>query len=180
MTELNKMFSGKQPRQDVKVLWRFGTDCVPTYRVVEPKPMVCFWFYQAIGNILKMGTQSVHKTSENLHILTRLSAGEHCIALRLFVLCNKNQLGALFILSFSSHYLSSVFRQSTSTCFGHICSPSSGGIVYIYSNGYVLCFSVDCLPAGPADSQLKSTTRTSCCIYTLYLLMMGYKYVRNM
>ena len=27
----------------------------------------------------------------------------------------------------------------------------------------------------PSDSQLKSTTRTICCIYTVYLLMMGYK-----
>jgi len=34
----------------------------------------------------------------------------------------KNQLDALFILS--------LFRQSTSTCFGHICSPSSGDILY--------------------------------------------------
>jgi len=36
----------------------------------------------------------------------------------------------------------------------------------------------------PTDSQLKSTTRTICCIYiythTVYLLMMGYKYGRNM
>jgi hypothetical protein len=32
---------------------------------------------------------------------------------------------------------------------------------------------------GPTDSQLKSTTRTSCCIYTAHLLMMGYKYARN-
>ena len=39
-------------------------------------------------------------------------------------LCNKNQLDALLVLSF--------FRQSTSTCFGHICSLSSGGILYIY------------------------------------------------
>jgi hypothetical protein len=30
------------------------------------------------------------------------------------------------------------------------------------------------------DSQLKSTTRTNCCIYTVYLLMIGRKYVRNM
>ena len=31
-----------------------------------------------------------------------------------------------------------------------------------------------CWPAGrPTDSQLKTTTRTNCCIYTLYLLMMG-------
>jgi hypothetical protein len=31
-----------------------------------------------------------------------------------------------------------------------------------------------------ANSQLKSTTRTNYCIYTVYLLMMGYKYARNM
>jgi len=44
-------------------------------------------------------------------------------------LCNKIQLDALFILS--------LFRQSTSTCFRHICSPSSGGTLYIYNNWYV-------------------------------------------
>jgi hypothetical protein len=51
--------------------------------------------------------------------------------------CNENQLNALFILS--------LFRQSTPTCFGLICSPSSGAILYIYSNWRVLCFLVDCL-----------------------------------
>jgi len=61
--------------------------------------------------------------------------------------CNENQLDALFIHS--------LFCQSTPTCFGHICSPSS-------------------------DNQLISTTRTNCCIHTVYLLMMGYKYARNM
>ena len=55
-------------------------------------------------------------------------------------LCNGNQLDALFILS--------LFRQSTPTCYGHICSPSSGGTVCMYSNWYVTCFSVDCLLAG--------------------------------
>ena len=50
-----------------------------------------------------------------------------CISIHL---CNKNQLDALFILS--------IFRQSASTCFGHIFSPSSGGILYIYNNWYVL------------------------------------------
>ena len=44
----------------------------------------------------------------------------------IFYLYNKNQLDALFILS--------LFRQSISTCFGHICSPSSGGVMYIYNN----------------------------------------------
>ena len=38
-------------------------------------------------------------------------------------LCNKNQLDALFILS--------LFHQSTSTCFEHICSPSSGGMLCV-------------------------------------------------
>jgi len=38
-------------------------------------------------------------------------------------------------------YLYSVyFVQSPSTCFGHVCSPSSGRILYIYNNWYVLCF----------------------------------------
>jgi hypothetical protein len=32
----------------------------------------------------------------------------------------------------------------------------------------------------PTDSQLESTTRTSYCIYTVHLLMMGYRYTRNM
>jgi hypothetical protein len=40
-------------------------------------------------------------------------------------LCNENQIDALFILS--------LFRQSTSTCFGHICSPSPGGTLYMYN-----------------------------------------------
>jgi len=40
-------------------------------------------------------------------------------------LCNKNQLDAPFILS--------LFRQSASTYFGHICGPLSGGKLYMYS-----------------------------------------------
>jgi len=53
--------------------------------------------------------------------------------------------------------------------------------MYIYKNLYVLCFSVDCLLVGrPTDSQLKNAKLTSCCIYTIYLPKMGYKYVQNM
>jgi hypothetical protein len=40
-----------------------------------------------------------------------------------YSLCNENQLDALFIVN--------LFRQSTSTCFEHIC-PSSGGIYTVY------------------------------------------------
>jgi hypothetical protein len=54
--------------------------------------------------------------------------------------CNENQLYALFIPS--------LLCQSTSTCFGHISSPSSGGTLYIYNNWYVLCLLVECLLAG--------------------------------
>jgi hypothetical protein len=38
-------------------------------------------------------------------------------------MCNESQLDALFILG--------LFRQSISTCFGHICSPPTGGMLYI-------------------------------------------------
>jgi len=56
-------------------------------------------------------------------------------------LCNENQLDELVIPS--------LFRQSTSTCFGHICSPSSGGLLYIYSNWYCCVFQLTvCWPAG--------------------------------
>jgi hypothetical protein len=55
--------------------------------------------------------------------------------------CHENQLGALFNLS--------LFRQSTYTYLGHICSPSSGVILYIYNNWYVYICSV------PPDDRLK-------------------------
>jgi len=51
--------------------------------------------------------------------------------------CNENQLDALFILS--------LYRQSTYTCFGHICSPLS-------------------IPTRPTENQLKTTTRTNYCV----------------
>jgi hypothetical protein len=86
-------------------------------------------------------------------------------------LCNENQLDAQFLLS--------LFRQSISACFGHICSPSSGGILYIYNNWYVLCFSVDCLLAGLRRNfhfNQATTRKLYCvyihiyiCIYTIYI-----------
>ena len=51
----------------------------------------------------------------------------------------------------------SVTLKSTSTCFGHICSPSSGGILCVYNNWYMLCFSVDCLLAGWRNRLRKSS-----------------------
>ena len=52
VTEFSEMFSGSR---------------TPSYQ---------FWFYEAISSTLKMGTESVPETLENLHILTRLSAWE--------------------------------------------------------------------------------------------------------
>jgi len=79
----------------------------------------------------------------------------------LYYLCNENKLDALFMVS--------LFSQSTSTCFGHICSPSSGGILYIYNNWYVLCFLVDCLLAGrPAVSQLRRSQHIPIVVYIKY------------
>jgi hypothetical protein len=42
--------------------------------------------------------------------------------------------------------------------------------------------SFEIAPSGqwPTESQPKSTTLTNCCIYIVYLLMIGYKYARNM
>ena len=50
-----------------------------------------------------------------------------CISIRT---CNKNQPETLFILS--------LFLQLTSTCFWHICSPSSGGVLYTYNTCQLL------------------------------------------
>jgi len=78
------------------------------------------------------------------------------------------------------HYLSCLFRQSTFTYFGHICSPSSGGILYIY-NWYVSCFLVDRLLANRESTKKKAQhVPNVVCVCTVYLLMMGYRYARNM
>jgi hypothetical protein len=63
------MFSGWQPRQDVKFSRRFGTYLRPHLGVL------------AVGtqHSFKMGTELVPETSENLHILTWLSARENFI-----------------------------------------------------------------------------------------------------
>jgi len=58
-------------------------------------------------------------------------------------------------------YQIGINKGTTSTCFRHICSPS-GGILYIYNNWYVLCFSVDCLLAGwPTDRQMYRDARST-------------------
>jgi hypothetical protein len=68
------------------------------------------------------------------------------------ILCNKNQLDALFILN--------LFRQSISLCYGHIYCPSLGGI-------YSICTAI-------------GTCYTFRLLAAAYLLMIGNKYARNM
>jgi hypothetical protein len=70
--------------------------------------------------------------------------------------------------------------SNTSTFFGRIYSPSLGGTPCGHNNWYLLLFLDDCLLSWrTTDSRLKRTVSTSCCIHTVYLLMMGYKYARN-
>jgi len=80
---------------------------------------------------------SVYFVNQTVHVSGIFVAHHQKVYLRNIIityvyLCNKTQLDALFILS--------LFRQSNCTCFGHICSPSSEGIlyIYIYSNWHVL------------------------------------------
>jgi hypothetical protein len=74
---------------------------------------------------------------------------------------NNNQLDALFIFSLLSYH--------TSTCFGRINSPSSGGrmyiYIYIYGKWYLLYFWIGCQRTW-VDSQLNSITST---IYHLFI-----------
>jgi hypothetical protein len=54
----------------------------------------------------------------------------------IYIYMNNNQHDALFIFSLLSYH--------TSTCFGRISSPSSGGRMYICGKWYLLYFCVDC------------------------------------
>jgi len=83
--------------------------------------------------------------------------------------CNKNQLDAIFTLG--------LFRRKLL----HV----SGIFVAHHQEVYCVCTATGtccalqltvCWPGwnGTTDSQQQSTTRTNCCIYTVYLLMMCY------
>ena len=81
-----------------------------------------------------------------------------------------------------THYLSSVYFVSQPLHVSGIFVAHHQEVCCIYTTiGTCWAFQLTvCWPAGrPTDTQLKSTTCTNCCIYTAYLLMMGYKYARN-
>jgi hypothetical protein len=71
-----------------------------------------------------------------------------------------NQLHALFILS--------LLDWRTSTCFGCINSPSSGGIVCICGNWYYASKLTISRPPSPADGQLRSIVPIATYTYTHY------------
>ena len=58
------------------------------YTTHSRTPIYQFWFYQAISNTLKMGTESVPEWSENLHISTRLTPQEHFIEFFWTIFCS--------------------------------------------------------------------------------------------
>ena len=82
------------------------------------------WFWIQTKNLSTAETYSLRCRTVNIILNCMLCWP--CVSIRL---CNKNQLDALFILS--------LFRKSTSTCFGHICGPSSGGILHVYIYIYI-------------------------------------------
>jgi hypothetical protein len=87
--EFNKIFSGRQPLQVVKVLTPptkrralHSIPCPGQMEIHTPQsraPIYRFWFYQAVSSTLKMGSSSVPETMENFRILIRLCAQEDFI-----------------------------------------------------------------------------------------------------
>jgi len=79
------------------------------------------------------------------------------------------------------HYLSSVYFVTQPLHVSGIFVTHNQEVYCIYTTTGTCCaFQLTvCWPAGQ-QSQLKSTTRTNCCIYAIYLLIMDNKYARNM
>jgi hypothetical protein len=69
------------------------------------------------------------------------------------------------IIQHDTLYIFTLLGYHISTRFGPIRSPSSG---------------TSSFPSRSADRRLRSKTNTTCHVYTIYLLMMGYKWARNM
>jgi hypothetical protein len=146
---------------------------------VVQKPIVAheFIFYMRMRQLMnsRVHVMLAYRTTELVHLLFLRRERRHVpntglpsfiLVVRTdrsyWILCNENQLDELFI-----YYL---FSQSTSTCFGHVYCPSSGGIhciLRMYSSWYVLFVSVDVQLTRPAANQLKCMTCTSCCTYTV-------------
>jgi hypothetical protein len=156
--------------------------CVQGLRLRSFRLLIFLYF--KFVTILK----KINKNASILNVTSFMTNITHCEMYLNFVFCwpcistyscIENQLDALFTLS--------IFRQSASTCFGCIYSQSSGGTPSIHNNWHLLFVSVDFLlswlgwdPTKTTESELKRTVSTSFYIYKVYLLMMDYKYARNM
>jgi len=70
------------------------------------------------------------------------------------------------------HYLSPVY-------FFNEPLQVSGVFVAHHQDVYCIHTTKSSIPTRSKDSKLKSTTCTNCCIFTVYHLMMGYRYARN-
>ena len=123
-TELHEHFYGDKSSVWASVAGRISYKSLVNPLNAELNPMCCLLAFLVAHHFLHVSRIRVkHKMTvcgiyeyDNPNVFRTYL----CVAL-----CNIKQLDALFILS--------IFRHSTSTCFGHICSPSSGGILYIYS-----------------------------------------------
>jgi len=62
-----------------------------------------------------------------------------------------------------------IFRQSTSTRFERIYSPSSGGTPYIYNNWYLLFLLVDCCPRWVPNQDNRQSTKKHNTYQLLYI-----------
>jgi hypothetical protein len=126
--------------------WQQSTNMYNTFR-----PYVYFHPGREYASDACWMRKQLKENSGKLEISTRnLMLGWPCI----LNYRSNNQHDALFIFSLLSCH--------TSTCFGRISSPSSGGRMYICGKWYWLYCTVDCHRAWPDDNQLRSITGTIC------------------
>jgi len=72
------------------------------------------------------------------------------------------------------HYFSSVYFVNQPLPVSGIFVAHHQEVYCIYTtNVGQVEMELSSIPTRPTDCQLKSTTRTNCCVYTVHLLMMG-------
>jgi hypothetical protein len=97
---------------------------------------------------------------------------KHLFAFRMFFDCASRYV--YVIKTNLMHYLPSVYFVS---------QPLHVSGIFVAHHTIGMCCasqSTVCWRGWPTGSQLKSPTHTNCCVCTVYLLMMGYKYAQNM
>src|SRR5215510_14763406 len=70
---------------------------------------------------------------------------QNCLACGVFNSCkNKHFFSYMYNNQHDAPFFFGLLSYHTSTCFGRISSPSSGGRMYIFRKWYLLYFCVDC------------------------------------